>query len=216
MPPDFPAVSDEQFVKDRAGFYGTQWTIRDALRQRPESLAHVRQCFDIAESLFVDGRDWVAGTSGPSLADLEGVWSFDWIISDLQPPAKYFSRTIYPQVYGWRDRFRAAVRSAQASAPRPVSLQGSAAVPRLLQSPFADVDPLVDADDPLELVRGALVDLFPTDGGGFTHRDRGRLVKLTKDEVAIEMRCPTGESVRIHAPRWQFRIQEVAVAAKLV
>lgn len=72
MPPDFPAISNKAFVKDRAGFYGRNWSIRNAVRQRPESLAHVRQCFDIAESLFVDGRDWVAGTSSPSLADLEG------------------------------------------------------------------------------------------------------------------------------------------------
>ncbi|KAK5726112.1 hypothetical protein LTR17_013014 [Elasticomyces elasticus] len=168
-------------------------------------MAHLRQCFEIAESLFVDNRDWVAGTSSPTLADLEGVWSFAWILSDLQPPPKHFSKAIYPKVYAW----------SQARASKVVSLKGSEAVPYLLQRPVAELDPIVDPDDPLQLWRGALVDLYPTDGGGFTHQDRGTVVKLAKDEVAIEVHAPTGEAVYIHAPRWFFCIEEVASRAKL-
>ncbi|KAK5685235.1 hypothetical protein LTS10_003312 [Elasticomyces elasticus] len=217
-----PAVSriDNKFVKDRAGFYGKQWNIHDTAKHKPENMAHLKQCFEIAESLFVDNRDWVAGTSNPTLADLEGnvsccAWSFAWILSDLQPPPKYFSKAIYPEVYAWCERFQAAVQSAQARAPKVVSLKGSEAVPYLLGRPLAELDPIVEPDDPLHLRRGALVDLYPTDGGGFTHQDRGTLVKLTKDEVAIEVHAPTGDAIYIHAPRWSFRIEEVASRAKL-
>ncbi|KAK5727118.1 hypothetical protein LTR15_003010 [Elasticomyces elasticus] len=206
---------DSKFVKDRAGFYGKQWNIHDTVKHKPENMAHLRQCFEIAESLFVDNRDWVAGTSNPTLADLEGVWASMWITSDLQPPPKYFNKAIYPKVYAWCERFQAAVQSAHARAPTVVSLKGSEAVPYLLGRPLAKIDPVVDPSDPLQLRRGALVDLYPTDGGGFTHQDRGTLVKLTKDEVAIEVHAPTGEAVYIHAPRWSFRIEEVAPRAKL-
>lgn len=133
----------------------------------------------------------------------------------MQPPAEYFSDAIYPKVYSWCNRFKAAVRSAQARAPRPVSLKGREAVPYILQAPYTDADTFVDPDDPLALKFYALVDLFPTDGGGFTHKDRGALVKLTKDEVAINVQAPTGKDVRVHAPRWSFRIQKVAISAKL-
>lgn len=144
-----------------------------------------------------------------------GVWSFDWIISDLQPPAKYFSDTAYPKVYSWRNRFKAAVEAARARARTPVSLKGGDAVRYILQAPFSDENPRVDANDPLQLTEGAWVEIFPLDDGGFTHKDKGRLVKLVNNEVAIAMQAKTGEEVRIHAPRWQFRVREVIESAKL-
>ena len=72
MPPEHPALGEKNFIADRKGFYGTEWTIQDAVKRRPESLSRLRECFAIAESLFADGRQWVAGTSEPTLADLEG------------------------------------------------------------------------------------------------------------------------------------------------
>ena len=56
-----------------------------------------------------------------------------------------------------------------------------------------------------------IVQVYPTDGGGFTHKDVGRLVKLTKDEVAIAVRSETNDTeVHVHAPRWGFKVEEVA------
>ncbi|KAK4542516.1 hypothetical protein LTR36_006769 [Oleoguttula mirabilis] len=216
MPSHLPSMNDESFVKDRAGFSGKGSTLHGGLKRRPETIAHMRHLFDIAESLFADGRDWVGGTEAVSFADLEGVWSFDWIISDLEPPAEYFSEALYPRVYSWRNRFKAALDNARARAPKPVSLKGSAAVQAILGADFSDEGPpTVDPNDPLKLQEGAVVQLFPMDGGGFTHKDRGRLVKLGKDEVAIAVLAKTGEEVRIHAPRWQFRIQEVSAGPRL-
>ncbi|KAK5123719.1 hypothetical protein LTR85_002355 [Meristemomyces frigidus] len=208
-------LKDERFVKDRAGFFGKGSTLQAALSRRPETIAHMRHLFDIAESLFADGREWVAGTKAVSFADLEGVWAIDWFISDLEPPAEYFSEALYPKVYGWRTRFRAALDAARARAPKPVSHKGTHAVKAILGADFSDEGPTIDPQDPLGLQEGAVVKLFPMDGGGFMHEDKGRLVKLTKDEVAISVQAKTGQEVRIHAPRWQFRIQEVSAGSKL-
>jgi len=170
----------------------------------------MRHCFDLTESLFVDGRQWVAGTPKLSLADLEGVWVFDWFISDLQPLKQYFGADRYPNVYGWWERYRKELDAAKMRAPKAVSLQGADAVKLIVRSEYTDGDVTVDSNDPLGLQAGAPVEVFPVEGGGgYTHQDRGRLVKLTKDEVAIAVESQSGEEMRIHAPRWQFRVRPV-------
>ncbi|RMY52428.1 hypothetical protein D0865_05801 [Hortaea werneckii] len=236
MRPDRAALQDPTFVKDRQSFIGKGWSPTAAANARPENIAHVRQCFDIAESLFADGRSWVASTPGPSLADLEGVyhfcgmreksifadcgcegvWAFDWIISDLEPPPEYFSETIYPKVYDWRKRFKESVKAARIRAPKPVVLKGQDAVKATLTVDSSDQTPSVDLGDPLGLEEGRLVELYPTDGGGSApFKDQGRLWRLDKNEVAISMQAPSGEEVRIHAPRWHFRVKKTPASSML-
>ncbi|KAK5136724.1 hypothetical protein LTR08_002377 [Meristemomyces frigidus] len=169
-------------------------------------------------SLFADGREWVASTKELAFAELKGVWPFDWIISDLEPPREYFSEAVYPKAYGWRHRFKAALNAARTRGPKPVPLGSEDAVRTVLYAGPSDSGLAVDPKDPLGLQEGATVELLPTDGGGYGDKDKGRLVKLTKDEVAIAVSAKTGEdrrTVHIHAPRWQFRIQKVAADTKL-
>ena len=138
-----------------------------------------------------------------------GAWSFDWIISDLFPPKEYFSEEIYPKVYRWRDRFREELKSARSRAPKPIRLNGTDAVSAILDADFSDRELSIDPGDPVKLEEGAYIELYPTDGGRFTHQDRGRLVKLTKDEVAIAVRSEIGDTeVHVHSGRWNFRIVE--------
>ena len=47
---------------------------------------------------------------------------------------------------------------------------------RISASAFADRDVGVDAPDPLRLKAETAVELFPTDGGGFTHEVRQPLL----------------------------------------
>jgi hypothetical protein len=169
----------------------------------------MRQIFDLLESLFVDGREWVAGTSKPSLADLEGLWPIDWVITGLGAPKKYFSAEKYPAVFAWHKRFRSAVDQALARAPKPVALRGEQAVACVTAAAFSDTDVTVDENDPTQLARGTVVEFFPTDGGGFFHQDRGELVKLSSNEVAIAIKAPSGQTLHLHAPRWQFKIRAV-------
>ena len=72
MPPEAPVFKDESFMKDRSGYFGREWTAEGQAKGRPEALVHVRQLFDILESMFADDRQWIAGTESPTLADLEG------------------------------------------------------------------------------------------------------------------------------------------------
>lgn len=114
-------------------------------------------------------------------------------------------------MFDWRDRFKSEVKSATARAPKAVTLKGDQAVAAILGARFTDRDAGVDSTDPLQLEAGAEVELFPTDSG-FGQHDKGQLVKLRKTGVAIAVQAPTGEKVRVHAPRWRFRIQRTKPA----
>ncbi|KAK5170258.1 uncharacterized protein LTR77_004844 [Saxophila tyrrhenica] len=228
MPPDLPVFKDEKFLKDRAGFFGGKGMKEGIKERRGAGLVHVRQCFDVVENLVGDGREWVGGGDRVTLADLEGkesgeecfdgdaysrvgVWCIDWILRDLSPPKEYFSEEIYPKTYAWRARFMAELEGAKSQAPKPVRLQGPDAVKAVLNADFSNKRIEVDAADPIHIAAGTNVELYPTDSGGQMHRDRGRLIKLTKDEVAIAVQSQDGSTeVHIHAPRWNFKIAELS------
>merc|ERR1712113_664642 len=65
--------------------------------------------------------------------------------------------------------------------------------------------------------RAALQDpAFVKDGGGSgPFKDQGRLWRLDKNEVAISVQAPSGEEVRIHAPRWHFRVKRASARSML-
>lgn len=97
--------------------------------------------------------------------------------------------------------------------PKPVQVSGADAVKHISSAKFS-AEVSIDSADPTGLKEGAIVEVWPIDSG-FNHRDKGKLVSLTKDEVALEVSTSAGGSgVRIHAPRWGFRIA-AASGAKL-
>lgn len=212
IPSHFPLLRDVKFQKDRAQLFPPSPTKPEGKLIRPEAITHMRHLFDIVEALFADGREWVGGTEKPSLADLEGLWPMDWLITDLEPSKEYFSETIYPRVYAWRSRFRSALDAAKQRNGKAVRVKGEQATKIVTCSKFSDKQLVVDANDPLKLKEGTVVDVFPLDYGGHLHQDRGRLVKLTKDEVAIAVQSKSGKELHIHAPRWQFRVKAIADA----
>lgn len=71
IPLEAPMLKDPEFVKDRSEFFGRPWSAEQRAENRPQGIVHMRQCFDIMESLL-DGKKWVGGTDKPTLADLEG------------------------------------------------------------------------------------------------------------------------------------------------
>jgi len=129
----------------------------------------------------------------------------DWLLSTLNPPEEHFNVGIYTKTYNWVDRYRQARDATVARADKPVQLTGEKAVGFITHADFTDREPTVDGHDPTRLQQNAHVELFPTDGGGFTHQDHGRLVKLSRNEVAIAVQSASGQEVRVHAPRWNFR-----------
>lgn len=134
---------------------------------------------------------------------------------DLSLPAEYFSDKQYPKTYAWLKRWKQLTKDAATSAPKPVTLKGPQAVRAVLAADFGDSKPYVDASDPLGLREGSMVEVWPIDSG-FTHRDRGSLVALNEGEVAVGVQSKTGgKEIRVHAPRWGFRVKAIEGRAKL-
>lgn len=72
IPPEFPVMQDERFLKDRTELTGRRWSSEEVRRQRPEAVVHMRECFGVVEGLLADGREWIAATKGVDLADIDG------------------------------------------------------------------------------------------------------------------------------------------------
>ena len=87
-----------------------------------------------------------------------------------------------------------------------------------MDAEFAEKESSVEENDPIGLKKGTEVEVWPIDTG-VRHRDHGRLVGLTRDEVVLSVRSEAdGKEVRVHFPRTNFRIQAVkdgATVAKL-
>jgi len=166
----------------------------------------MRRIFDVYETLLADGREWIAGTPGVSRADIEGAWVLDWVLGMKGAvPEELFGEKVYPATRRWVARFRGVVKEERTKGPEIVEIKGARAIEHVLSSEV-DGDETVDERDPLGLKRGETVQVWPIDTG-FNHKDRGRLVKLTKDEVVIAVASQTaGKEVYLHAPRWGFRI----------
>jgi len=138
------------------------------------------------------------------------VWPFHWLVGLKGAlPEDFFGKKQYPRTHAWIERFSAAIAKAKASLPKATTLKGDEAVQRIGQAGFAEAEGDVEEKDPLRLKKGQEVEVWPTDTG-FKHRDRGRLLSLTKNEAVIAAKTKVGETeVRIHAPRAGFGIQAV-------
>ncbi|KAL1646638.1 hypothetical protein SLS58_003226 [Diplodia intermedia] len=218
IPSDMPALQDPKFARDREDFSGRSWSREAMQRARPESVVYVRDAFALLEdTLLADGREWILKTSAPSLADIEAIWPFHWLVEMKGAlPASVISEQHFPKVYAWIKRFRDTLRAAQSSGPKPVTLKGPQAVSFVSGANLAESGGDVDAADPLGLEKGQEVEVWPIDSG-FKHHDRGTLVSLTPDEMVLASRTRAGDDeVHIHFPRWGFRIVAArGAAAKL-
>lgn len=147
--------------------------------------------------------------------DIIGVWPFHWLTSmKVALPPSYISAEQFPRAFAWIARFNQTVRDAAKSAGKPKTISGGEAVAIIEASDFAEREGEVDAQDPLGLAKGDLVEVFPTDSGS-SHKDRGRLVSLTLGEVVIDSQTEGGKAVRVHTPRHGFRVRKAATKTKL-
>ena len=127
-------------------------------------------------------------------------------------PEDFISAKHYPEVFAWVDRFSKAVDAAKKKNRKPTTLKGPEAAKHILQAQFSEPKGNVEAD-PLGLKKGQEIEAWPSDTGS-KHHDRGTLLSLAADEVVMACKTPTGEDVRIHYPRTNFRIKGLGVDSK--
>ncbi|KAF2030913.1 hypothetical protein EK21DRAFT_100055 [Setomelanomma holmii] len=201
-------AQDPNFNKDRQGMLGRNWSKEELDEGRGECLTYVRNLFNLFEStILADGRDWILGSEGPKLADIEGIFMLDFV-TGLQLPENLISAKTFPRTFAWLDRYQAAVEKAKKSGPEPTALDGQAAADHIHRSEFGRAKVSVDGEDPTGLRDGANVEIFTADWVT-EHKDRGRLVGLTADEVTIAVTSKENAVIRVHAPRTGFKIKGI-------
>lgn len=76
IPPDIPLLKDSKFQKDREEYTGRSWSKEGIERGRGEALVDMKGAFETVENrVFGDCRDWVCGSEGPGLGDIEGLFN---------------------------------------------------------------------------------------------------------------------------------------------
>ncbi|ROV96780.1 hypothetical protein VMCG_07860 [Cytospora schulzeri] len=224
LPRDLPMFKDPNFFKDRADFLNNT----DALSQtspaaKYEALNDLRNVFELLETtLLADGRDWILKTDSPSLADIEAVWPLHWIsgLPGALPPDN-ISKTQYPKVFAWIERFDQAVSAAGAKLGKAPSLSGEEAAETIVgASYFETQDGKVHESEPLAevlgLKKGEGVVVYPLDSGS-SRKDSGVLLSFDSKEVVFETKAdmPGSPAVRVHAPRHGFRVIRDDQASRL-
>lgn len=118
---------------------------------------------------------------------------------------EFFNEKVFPKVFAYRERYKAAIEKAREEETTPTELEGKDAIAKILKSGFNESKLKVEAD-PLGLKEGELIDMAPIDTG-YNSRDSGKLVLLNSHEVAVStFTQQEGKEIRIHYPRWNFSI----------
>lgn len=191
------------------------------LPARNDAIVEVKKTLEFLEStLLADGRQWVAETESPGLADIELVWPLYWLIKTPGAlPGEYITAERFPKVFSWVERFERAFAEAQGGlSRRPQTVSGEKVAAWLGKAGVEDQDEArVEQTDPVVraqgLYQGQEVLLWPADTGA-NHKTRGKLVGFTSREITLD--TTEGEvSVRVHAPRRGFRVAAVSEKANL-
>ncbi|UKZ72549.1 hypothetical protein TrVFT333_000180 [Trichoderma virens FT-333] len=206
-------LNDPAFVKDRAEFIGsTTFFPRETLEaMKPEAIRVVRNGFEFLErTLLSDGREWLLGTKGPSIGDIEAAWPLLWLerVSETIPD-EWIPKEAYPKVFAWMERFKDVVKKAQEELGELKTLTGEEAAQVVLGSEYHEAEGQVNEGDALVqhqgLKKGQLVQVWPTDTG-VNHKELGELVSIDAKEVVVEAKADEGGSVRVHAQRHGFAV----------
>jgi glutathione S-transferase len=66
-------AQDPKVLKDRQGMLGRTWSREELDEGRGECLTYIKNLYDLVETtILADGREWILGSEGPKLADIEG------------------------------------------------------------------------------------------------------------------------------------------------
>jgi glutathione S-transferase len=209
-------IQNKTFLDDRQNLMGgRRMTAENMQAGRPEGLQNMRQAFETMETTFLaDGRQWILGTDGPTVADIDAVWPFEWLVVDRGMkgalPEEHFGKEKYPKTHAWVQRFMIEVKNAKSKIAKPTALDSKTMNIRVLEATSPAEALTFDINDPLGLQAGDAVEVCPSDYGQ-AHKDHGTLIGLTVSEVVIR----NSKGLHLHFPRWNFRITKVAPASSI-
>lgn len=208
---DLDISRDQTFLEDRKDYCGVENLVEgDPKVVHAEALREFSGMFAFYEKLMGDGREWIFKTDTPGLGDIEAIWPM-FMVSGMDGllPTDKFSAKVFPKVYSWIDRFKAAVTAAEEKQGKQLVVEADEAQKIVTGAAYHDKELDVDETDfdakAMGLKKGDNVTVGPTDFG-LTKRDKGTLVGLNEEEVVIETKTSTGGTIRAHAPRHSFRI----------
>lgn len=229
LPPSLPLLRDPAFIADRAELSGGTLRLNDVdavEARRPACRSAVARAMGWMEEGFLrDGRSWVLGGDEATLADLQAVWVFDWLVNDrfmegaLGVDLGAWERR-FPRTVAWVRRWRAWVQGRgvwDAEAEGAVKELREVGTEEVAKRVFGEGVGFVGVEEEFDevgtrelgLEKGAVVEVWPTDYGS-PQRDRGRLVGLRTNEVVVEVDVEEkGKCVRLHFPRTGFAVRRV-------
>lgn len=115
----------------------------------------------------------------------------------------------FPKINAWVERFKQVYAKAVKEHGKLDIISVEDAKSRILESDFAELEGNVDLCDPMDLTKGQLVEIRPTDFGS-THVDRGQLISLCSREAVVAVKIKDGDGyLRLHYPRMGFKITVV-------
>jgi glutathione S-transferase len=206
-------LNNKVFLDDRQKLMGGRRMTAEAMQAgRLDGLQNMQHAFELLETTFLaDGRDWVLGTTEPSLADIDSVWPFEWLIVDKgmrgSLPDIHFGDKTYPRVHAWVRRFMAEVERKKQITKTPARLDGTSMRNRVLHAESTSEHVTFHHDDLLKLQPGEEVEVFPSDYGQM-NKSTGDLLGLTATEVVIRNKV----GIHLHFPRWNFSIVKSGTA----
>ncbi|KAF2034483.1 hypothetical protein EK21DRAFT_97570 [Setomelanomma holmii] len=211
---DATLLRNKIFLDDRQKLMGGRRMTKETMDAvRPEGLQQIRQTFNLLETTFLaDGRDWILGSKEPTVADIDAVWPFEWMIMDRNMneclPEAHISDKIYPKVFAWVRRFMSVVEEKKSARPKPTTFNGAAMANLTLSATSATDDIGFINDDPLDITPGEELEVYPSDYGQMG-KTAGQLVGLSTTEVVIR----NAKGLNVHFPRWNFTIKRVSQAS---
>jgi glutathione S-transferase len=210
-------LQDKAFLDDRQKLSGGRRMTKEAMEAgRPDGLQNIRQAFEMLEKTFLaDGRDWVLATKEPSVADIDAVWPFEWIVVDRFMRQGLlevgFGEQKYPRVYAWVKRFMSVVEERKKACEKPTTLDGATMAMQVLSASSQTDDIGFISDDPLDLKKGDQVEVYPADYGQMG-KSLGALVGLSTSEVVIK----NDKGLHLHFPRWNFSIKKLVTSTPTI
>ncbi|KAF8463852.1 hypothetical protein BDZ91DRAFT_698154 [Kalaharituber pfeilii] len=208
LPTELPLMKEGEFLKDRLD-YGYSFDPDGLKKSRPEALANLRRFFHTVEHTFLAGnKQWILGGDKPTLADIMAIWPLHWLTTLPGSLSPSITVPDYPSTFSWLSRFTSLLSTLPHAKTVP-TISGEQAKAKILSHQLNSTwDIGIDEHDPLGLEKGEDVFIVPTDSGT-RHPQKGKLVGIGVDEVAVEVVVPGGDGkdvVRVHFPRGRYRV----------